>query len=133
MSKNNTVRIIRRTRQSIPCVTAHCWIRPPFGWVKTNSDGACHRELGTASCGGVIRSHEGRWLLDFAKFIGIYSVLEAELCGMYQCLCCAKDGGFTQVIVEVDSLEALKEVSDSKLNSSRLSVVHHIAKLLERE
>ncbi|KAE8684961.1 hypothetical protein F3Y22_tig00111105pilonHSYRG00812 [Hibiscus syriacus] len=52
-------------------VRSTCWNRPPIGGVKINSDGAWHRGLGTTSCGGIVRNHEGRWVVGFSKFIGI--------------------------------------------------------------
>ncbi|KAE8690078.1 hypothetical protein F3Y22_tig00110927pilonHSYRG00028 [Hibiscus syriacus] len=125
-------RILQR-QQMRPGVALQGWSRPPFGWVKINSDGARHRESILASCGGVLWNSYVLWLLGFARFIGICSVLEAELWGVYQGLCCAKDGRFNQVIVKVDSSAVLKEISDSNLVSSRLLVVHHIAKHLEGE
>ncbi|KAE8721397.1 hypothetical protein F3Y22_tig00016066pilonHSYRG00008 [Hibiscus syriacus] len=80
-----------------------------------------------------VDNSDGWWLLSFAKFIGICSILEAELWGVYQGLCCDKDGGFNQETVEVDCSAVLKEISNSNLVSSHLLVVHHISKLLEGE
>ncbi|KAK8534022.1 hypothetical protein V6N12_047422 [Hibiscus sabdariffa] len=69
---------------------AHCasishpvyWTPPAHGWHKMNSDGECRVVEGWASCGGVIRDLHGNWCLGFSKFIGIYSVVEAELWGV---------------------------------------------------
>ncbi|KAE8721091.1 Elongation factor family protein isoform 1 [Hibiscus syriacus] len=46
------------------------WKRPPEGWLKINSDGARDMRTGRASCGGIIRNHEGAWMMGFTKFVG---------------------------------------------------------------
>ncbi|KAK8570557.1 hypothetical protein V6N13_032174 [Hibiscus sabdariffa] len=39
------------------------------GWFQANSDAGCCLADGSAKCGGVIRSHDGRWVQGVAKFI----------------------------------------------------------------
>ncbi|XP_039045812.1 uncharacterized protein LOC120185743 [Hibiscus syriacus] len=101
-------------RQLNSDVTSQCWCWPTSGLVKINSDGAHHRALGVVSCGVLFR----------IAMAGGFSVLPRSL------LC---QGWWIHPSHYVDSLEALKEVSDSKVNLSRLLVAHHIAKLLEGE
>ncbi|XP_057435371.1 uncharacterized protein LOC130728056 [Lotus japonicus] len=49
----------------------HCsgWIKPDEGWLKVNVDGAVCHALG-ASCDGVVRDHEGRWVKGFSRNLG---------------------------------------------------------------
>ncbi|KAE8678718.1 hypothetical protein F3Y22_tig00111402pilonHSYRG00150 [Hibiscus syriacus] len=60
------------------------WIPPPLNWCKVNTDGS--RKIGDifATCGGVIRSSNGGWMIGFSKAIDICSIVEAELWGIHE-------------------------------------------------
>ncbi|KAE8689424.1 hypothetical protein F3Y22_tig00110940pilonHSYRG00583 [Hibiscus syriacus] len=47
------------------------WSPPPTNWCKVNTDGSCKTGNGFATCGGVIRSSDGSWILGFGKLLGI--------------------------------------------------------------
>jgi len=38
------------------------WERPLEGWIKLNTDGSSVDNSGLASCGGVVRDENGRWV-----------------------------------------------------------------------
>ncbi|KAK8496590.1 hypothetical protein V6N12_003523 [Hibiscus sabdariffa] len=44
------------------------WCPPDAGWVKLNTDGARFSVDGRASCGGVLRDHNGVWIRGFTRF-----------------------------------------------------------------
>lgn len=44
------------------------WLKPDFGWYKLNIDGST--KDGKIAAAGVIRSHEGKWIVGFTKFLG---------------------------------------------------------------
>ncbi|KAK8515106.1 hypothetical protein V6N12_001266 [Hibiscus sabdariffa] len=108
------------------------WKLPPEGWFKVNTDGARNSSNGMACCGGVIRDDEGRWRFGFAKFIGIYSVLEAELWGMYLGLSYAWARGFRKVILEVDSTDAVLAVNKRHKGFTRLPILNQIPALIDK-
>ncbi|KAK8479556.1 hypothetical protein V6N12_064054 [Hibiscus sabdariffa] len=62
---------------------------PPWGWCKLNVDGSRDRLTRVSSCGGVIRDSHGYWMMGFTKNLGMCSVLDAELWGIYEGLLCA--------------------------------------------
>ncbi|KAK9016911.1 hypothetical protein V6N11_079403 [Hibiscus sabdariffa] len=55
------------------------WQCPPVGWHKLNTDGAVCGASGMASCGGILRTDVGGWMIGFSKRIGICSALAAKL------------------------------------------------------
>ncbi|KAE8723185.1 hypothetical protein F3Y22_tig00012724pilonHSYRG00007 [Hibiscus syriacus] len=84
------------------------WKPPPNGWMKFNSDGARNPRDGYATCGGIIRNNIGEWILGYARAVGICSVVEAEIWGVFEGLTHAWNIGERQVILETDSAEALR-------------------------
>ncbi|KAE8676150.1 hypothetical protein F3Y22_tig00111621pilonHSYRG00099 [Hibiscus syriacus] len=107
------------------------WQPPLPGWLKMNSDGARSLVSGHSMCGGVIRSLGGDWRLGFTKFIGICLTLGAEVRGIYLGLLFAWNLGGHQVVVEVDSLEALKAVRLAKDGRNSHTILNHIRELLQ--
>ncbi|KAF7830019.1 reverse transcriptase [Senna tora] len=79
--------------------------RPESIWVKVNVDGAVSRDSSErASCGGVVRNHEGHFVLGFNKSLGSCDVLTAELWGVRLGLEMAWELGLRKVVIELDSL-----------------------------
>ncbi|XP_061371303.1 uncharacterized protein LOC133313907 [Gastrolobium bilobum] len=92
-------------------VSSH-WKHPSPNWIKINSDGECRNKGVSTSCGGVIRNYAGKWIAGFSKRIGCGNVLLAEVWGMVIGLEWAWEMGYQQVILETDSMEALKIAQD---------------------
>ncbi|KAK9008451.1 hypothetical protein V6N11_075345 [Hibiscus sabdariffa] len=61
-----------------------CWKKPPVGWCKLNTDGVVKGHSRMALCGGVVRSDLGFWIIDFSRCIGVCSILDVELWGIYK-------------------------------------------------
>ncbi|KAL4340121.1 hypothetical protein GQ457_08G022120 [Hibiscus cannabinus] len=97
------------------------WDPPPPTWMKINTDGAQREVDGYASCGGVARDSNEMWSFSFSKFIGVCSVLDAELCGAYLGLYFVWNAGFRQVILELDSMDALRILKVDYAGSHALS------------
>ncbi|KAK8541714.1 hypothetical protein V6N12_014341 [Hibiscus sabdariffa] len=76
------------------------WQRPPEGWHKLNTDGAVCVDSGMASCGGVLCTDAGGWVIGFSKRLGICTVLEAELWGVFEGLLSAWSVGVPRLILE---------------------------------
>ncbi|KAK8518326.1 hypothetical protein V6N12_017477 [Hibiscus sabdariffa] len=77
-------------------------------------------------------SDQGRWIIGFLKGIGVCSVLDVELWGIYEGLLTAWSVGTRNLVVEVDSLEVIRVVQQSLAGFSSLSLVVYIVKLLQR-
>lgn len=83
------------------------WKKPPYQWVKVNSDGAFSHVTQRAAAQGVLRDHDGRILKGYQSYLGNASILYAELVRIWQGLKISKQLGFNNVVVESDSKIAL--------------------------
>ncbi|KAH1090753.1 hypothetical protein J1N35_018010 [Gossypium stocksii] len=52
-------------------------------WVFLYADGVVSRTSGRAAAGGVIRDSSGDWVMGYSRFLGNYSVFDAELWGIW--------------------------------------------------
>lgn len=68
-----------------------------------NSDGAVKWDCHVAGCGGLMRDQFGSWIWGFTKFVGMCSVLEAELWGTLEGLRLCFSKGYHRVGVQIDS------------------------------
>lgn len=96
-------------------------VRPDFGWVKVNVDGAVSTTLG-ASCGGVIRNAEGGWLKGFSRNLGYLAfanVFLSELLAVRYDVELVLGLDLPSVIVESDSLEVIQLLSSPDLAGPR--------------
>jgi hypothetical protein len=57
-------------------------IRPPFNWVKCNTDGASRGSPEASSCGNIFRDHLGTFLGAFSTNICVDTSLYAEICAV---------------------------------------------------
>lgn len=94
------------------------WSKPPSGWFKLNTDASvvAHNTSG----GGLIRDSKGQWVQGFSRYIGSTSVLLAELWALRDGIHMAKNLHMHNLIINVDSVEAVKLLSSSS-NSNRLT------------
>lgn len=84
-----------------------CWKLPLSDWIKLNCDGASKGENRLASCGGVLWDQTGKWLRGYAANLGIASVVEAEIWGVYYGLNLAWMEGYRRIVVSSDSKTTL--------------------------
>ncbi|XP_021826059.1 uncharacterized protein LOC110766949 [Prunus avium] len=92
---------------SIHALTQLSWNSPNPGSCKINSDGSRNNTTGHIGAAGVLRDTNGGWLKGYSVNLGIGSVLEAELWGIFWGLSLAWDSGFRTVEVESDSKVAV--------------------------
>ncbi|RHN50339.1 putative ribonuclease H-like domain-containing protein [Medicago truncatula] len=96
------------------------WDKPPEGWIKLNSDGACKGGGENSGCGGLFRSSDGIWLKGYIRKVGVCDALHAELWGMYLGLDMAWREHITQLIVESDSKTLIDMVTGSCMFSGAI-------------
>ena len=65
-----------------------------------------------AEAGGLFRNHKGDWILDFFKHYGLCTFVQAKLCGILLGLQIAHQMGYSNLIIETDSLLAMEAVND---------------------
>ncbi|KAJ1421766.1 Ribonuclease H domain [Sesbania bispinosa] len=88
------------------------WDPLPIGWLKLNTDGAFSSGRNMATCSGVVRDHWGSFLGDLVYKLGVCSIVEAKLQGIHKGLSFVKKYKNNCVIVEIDSLQALKLIRE---------------------
>ncbi|MBA0662601.1 hypothetical protein Goklo_006691, partial [Gossypium klotzschianum] len=52
-------------------------------WCLLNTDRAVKLDIGLTSVKGVLQDHNGEWILGFNHYLGMCSVLKAELLGIF--------------------------------------------------
>jgi len=107
------------------------WDKPPEGWIKLNSDGACKGCGENSGCGDLFRSSDGRWLKGYIRKVGVCDALHAELWGMYLGLDMVWRDHIPQLIVESDSKTLIDMVTGNcKFSGGIPTLVRRIRNLL---
>ena len=83
------------------------WIKPHVGTIKLNSDGAYHQGNHMSAVGDILRDSDGRILLAYQQFIGVSSVVYAELYGIWKGLTLCQKTHHHEILVKSDSQVAL--------------------------
>ncbi|KAL4281998.1 hypothetical protein GQ457_03G033050 [Hibiscus cannabinus] len=104
------------------------WCKPPPGWCKLNSDGAVSRGSNIATYGDV----EGRWLMGFSKTIGIWSVLDSKLWGLFEVLLSTWSLNIQCLMVETDRLDAYRLIMELNAESGGFTLIPYILELISR-
>ncbi|KAK7291983.1 hypothetical protein RIF29_07579 [Crotalaria pallida] len=105
------------------------WRKPPEGWFKMNTDGTSRGNPGLAGCGGLIRDGEGRWIIGYARRIGVTTAYKAELWGILTGMQVAWNDGIRNIIIESDSLTIVNLMNKENSHegpSSYNSLISHI-------
>ena len=79
------------------------WTPPPKLWIKINTDRSILSNTMEASCGGIIRNHEGKFLAAWSVNLGSCTITMAELWGIFWGLFISYNMGHRNVILETDS------------------------------
>lgn len=80
------------------------WKKPEQGWVKVNTDGAFRADLGSGSCGAVIRNHTGQVIAGAARWQDyLVDALMAEAVAAKEGLELAMEIGCDRVVLETDN------------------------------
>ncbi|MBA0721516.1 hypothetical protein Golax_009051, partial [Gossypium laxum] len=81
-------------------------------WIQLNTDDAIIESSSIATIGSVIRDKNGSWIFRYNQFVGICSILNAELWTILEGLGIALDRGFDSMIILSDSLETIQAIQD---------------------
>ncbi|KAL4377801.1 hypothetical protein GQ457_02G014870 [Hibiscus cannabinus] len=108
------------------------WCKPPHGWCKLNFDGAVCRNSKMASCGGVLRDVDGRWLMGYSKRLGVCSILDSKLWGLLEGLLSVWSLRIHYLVVETDSMDAYCILTESSIACGGSTLVPYILELLSR-
>ncbi|KAJ1424457.1 Ribonuclease H-like superfamily [Sesbania bispinosa] len=110
------------------------WTIPTGDFVKLNVDGSFLIESRSMATRGVVRDSNGTWLSGFSIKDGQGTVLQAELNVILKGLSLAWEKGWTKVICESDSVEAIHLIQLISPPTSTLyrAVIQDIHNLLAR-
>ncbi|KAL5789176.1 hypothetical protein ACOSQ2_004064 [Xanthoceras sorbifolium] len=96
------------------------WLPPCEGWIKLNVDGGRSSYGGKIYAGGIWRDNNKRWLGGFSLNRGVGSVLEAEIWGIYEGLQAVWEAGHRHIVLESDSLSAIKLLHQDNIDNHPL-------------
>ncbi|MBA0628908.1 hypothetical protein Godav_023538, partial [Gossypium davidsonii] len=105
----------------------NCSFKPPIeeesfeDLIFLNTDGAVQLESKNVAPGGVVRDGNGDWIFGYNRRFGKCSIFNAELLGILEGLRLIQRRGHDEVIIQSDSLEAVKtilEITSTEANST---------------
>ncbi|CAN1754317.1 Putative ribonuclease H protein At1g65750 [Linum perenne] len=104
--------ILRGNERPHRVETRICWEAGPAPGFTLNTDGSVLQPSGLAAAGGALRNWEGRIVDAFTINLGKCSITRAELTGAVMGMERAWDVGVRELTVQLDSLCAIKLLSD---------------------
>lgn len=111
------------------------WVPPnDENQVALDVDGSSLGNPGHAGFGGLIRDHNGSWILGFSEYIGVVDSVEAELKGIEIGLGLAWERGYRDVICRSDCWKAIFLSLDSTSQPHEyVKITDSIKELMSRE
>ncbi|KAK8548099.1 hypothetical protein V6N12_061021 [Hibiscus sabdariffa] len=85
-----------------------------------------------ATCGGVLRDADRRWIMGYTKRLGVCSVLDSELWGLFEGLLSAWSLHIRYLLVETNSLEAYRIITEPSAACGGSTLVPYILELISR-
>ncbi|MBA0763333.1 hypothetical protein Gotri_012789 [Gossypium trilobum] len=90
-------------------------------WVSLSTNSSVRFDEGFAIDGGCVRDHNGEWIIGFAKYLGNFTVLEAELWGILDGLKLILDRRFEKIPIQTDSIEAINVILEDSSGTLTMS------------
>ncbi|GAA0157176.1 hypothetical protein LIER_38412 [Lithospermum erythrorhizon] len=106
------------------------WERPEAGGLKLNIDATFKGER--AGYGGIIRNDQGSLIYAVGLHGKCSSPLQGEVDALYHCLRSCAQKGYTNLQVEIDSLQLVTMIKDRKAHWTLINKVTHIAHILSQ-
>ena len=88
----------------------------PYPYLKLNTDGNALDNPGLAGVGGMLRDHQGRWILGFSAQVGLATNNMVELATVRQGLAMAWNAGVKLLQLELDSRVVLTWLTNKNMN-----------------
>jgi len=124
LSRDATQKLIRQVK----------WIPPLNNIIRANVGDSSVSNPGRSSFGGLMRNHNGEWMLGLSGFCGITSCLTTELYVIFHGLRIACDVGHMNIIRESDSRMALDLImSYIQPYHPRAPLINQIVQLQHRD
>ncbi|KAF5468997.1 hypothetical protein F2P56_013102, partial [Juglans regia] len=111
--------------------STNSWQAPPLNWIKLNWDGATDKAQGLIGVGVVARDSAGHIISTLRTSKHLFpDPLLAEAFGALQAMNFGLELGFTQVIIEGDSLQVVRALKNEKEGWSSASMIMNDTKVL---
>ena len=131
---NQNLNLMNTAKRCIPSVTIRqiAWKPPLQHWIKVNIDGSLLGDA-QASCGGIIKDHEGKFIAAWSVNLGSCSIVMEELWGVYQGVFISHNMAYQNVWIKTDSAYVHQLLSqDTSVYNAFYSIVSTINNLRER-
>ncbi|KAG8481491.1 hypothetical protein CXB51_026341 [Gossypium anomalum] len=102
-------------------------------WTYLNIVGVVRVHSGVAAAGGVQRDKNGEWILGYNRYLSNYSILDAELWAILDNLKLIQRRGDAKVVIQSDSLEAVKAIHKNVSKTSYSALIRTIHRILSQE
>lgn len=83
------------------------WEALSYDIVKLNTDAVVKGSFENVACGGVLRDCNSNFIIGFLAYIGVYSIANAKLWGIYKWLELVYSRGYMRIQLEFDSMIAI--------------------------
>lgn len=97
-------------------------------WVRMNTDGSVRVGDAFAAVKGILRDHNGRWIIEFTRYLSNYWFWAL---GYYGRVKTRLDRRFERVLIQTDSFEAVNIIQDGDGKNSNSTLVRRIHSLLK--
>ncbi|MBA0805312.1 hypothetical protein Gohar_004836, partial [Gossypium harknessii] len=99
-------------------------------WVYLSTDEAVARHSRYAATGGVVRDHNGNWIVGFTRFLGVCSPFEAEVWSILDGILLLLNKGYRRAIIITDNLKVAHNLADLDLEDSGITVLRRTQRIM---
>lgn len=110
------------------------WFPPAEHQVALNVDGSSYGNPGRAGYGGLLRDHNGSWIIGFSGPVSFADSLEVELLAINNGLILAWNLGFRDVSCRSDCMNALSMIQDPSFHARKyIHILEAIREVISRD
>ncbi|MBA0574654.1 hypothetical protein Golob_001842, partial [Gossypium lobatum] len=102
-------------------------------WVFLSTDGVVARDSGYAATRGVVRDHNGNWIMGFTRFLGVCSPFEAEVWSILNGFLILLNKGYRRAIILTDNLEVAQILTDLDLEDSGITMLRRTQRIMRAQ
>ncbi|KAK5836136.1 hypothetical protein PVK06_011891 [Gossypium arboreum] len=95
--------------------------------------GVVVRDSEYAAIGGVVRDHDGNWIVGFTHFLGVCSLFVAEFWTILDGILILLNKGYKQAIIMTDNLEVTQNLTNLDLEDLGITVLRRTQHIMQPE
>ncbi|KAK5792155.1 hypothetical protein PVK06_033269 [Gossypium arboreum] len=112
------------------CDEIECIVRK-FVWGSSKGNSKVRFDDGFAAAGGFVFDHNDGWIMGYCRYLGNYTVVEAELWGILDGLNLILNRSFEKVVIQTDSIEVVNAIQEGYSRTSNFALVRRILIILK--